>query len=168
VTVELVGAGEFTSNPGGNVHCASDNPHTPAPGGGALLTVRLAEANFPVSSVLTKRWSDTLLYVPVVGAVTFTLIVQLPLAGTAAFDTEMEAAPAVIVGEPHPEEEAFAGLATTIALGVVGRVSEKFKPLITTGAELVSVKISVDTPPALDEEGLKVFEMFTAAAGSRI
>lgn len=102
--------------------------------------------------------------------VTFTLSVQLPLGGTVTFATEMEFAPtaAVIVGEPHPEEEVFAGFATVMAPGVVGSVSEKFNPLIATGAEFVSVKITEEIPPAVVVEGLKTFEIFTAEAGSII
>ena len=61
VTVEEVAAGAFMLNPDGNVHCASGSPQIPAPAGGALLTVRLAEAVFPVSRVLTKRWLERLL-----------------------------------------------------------------------------------------------------------
>ena len=61
VTVEVVGAGELMLNPVGNVHCASGSPQTPAPAGGALLTVRLADAVFPVSRVSTKRWLERLL-----------------------------------------------------------------------------------------------------------
>ena len=84
--------------------------------------------------------------------------------------TVMDAAPAVavIVGEPHPEEEAVAGFATVMALGVVGSVSEKFNPLIATGAELVRVKMREEIPPAVVGEGLNVFETFTALAGSII
>ena len=101
---------------------------------------------------------------------TFTLRVQLPLAGTVALVTAMDVAPAVavMVGEPHPEEDAFAGLATVMAPGVVGSVSEKFNPLMATGAELVSVKMREEIPPALVGDGLKVFETFTALAGSII
>ena len=88
-----------------------------------------------------------------------------------AFATEIVPAAAVIVGEPHPDEEAFAGLATVMLPGlpgVAGSESEKFSPLIATGAEFVSVKIREDTPPALVVEGLKVFEISTAVAGSTI
>ena len=97
-------------------------------------------------------------------------MVQLPLAGTVAFDTDIDPDPAVavIVGDPHPEEEALAGLATAMAAGLVGSVSEKFKPPIATGAEFVSVKISVDTPPAFAGDGLNALEIFTALAGSII
>ena len=104
------------------------------------------------------------------GAVTFTLIVQLPLAGTVAFVTPIDPMPdvAVIVGEPQPEEEALAGLAIVITPGVVESVSVKFNPLITTGAELVKAKINVDTPPAFVVDRLKLLDMFTAEAGLRI
>ena len=99
-----------------------------------------------------------------------TLIVQLPLAATVALETDREPEPAVavMVGEPHPEEEALAGLATVIAPGVVGNVSVKFKPLTTTEEEFVRVKVSDETPPALVEAGLKAFEIFTADVGSVI
>ena len=104
------------------------------------------------------------------GAVTFTLIVQPPLAGTVAFSTLINPVPdvAVIVGEPQPEEEALAGLAIVITPGVVGSVSVKFNPLITTEAELVKAKINVDTPPAFVVDRLKLLDMFTAEAGLTI
>jgi hypothetical protein len=97
-------------------------------------------------------------------------MVQLPLAGTVAFATEMEPEPAVAVmaGEPHPEEDALAGLATVMAPGVVGKVSEKLRSLIGTVAVLVRVKVRVDIPPIFVGDGLKLFEIFTALAGSTI
>ena len=55
VTVEELGAGELILNPDGKFHWARDKPQRPAPAGGALLTVRLAEADFPVSNASTKR-----------------------------------------------------------------------------------------------------------------
>lgn len=55
LTVEEVGVGELVLKPEGKVHCAIGNPQIPAPAGGALFTVRLAEAFFPVSKVSTKR-----------------------------------------------------------------------------------------------------------------
>ena len=60
-TVEVVGAGELILNPVGKVHCAREMPQTPVPAGGALFTVRLAEADRPVSSVPTKRLLEMLL-----------------------------------------------------------------------------------------------------------
>ena len=57
----VVGAGELMLNPAGNVHCARLIPQTPAPAGGALLTVRLAEAVRPVFWLPTKRGFETLL-----------------------------------------------------------------------------------------------------------
>jgi hypothetical protein len=84
------------------------------------------------------------------------------------FEKEMDAAPAtgVNVGVPQPVVEAFGVLATTMAPGVVGKVSVKFNPLNEEGVGLVMVNVSVDTPPAVVGSGLKFFEIVTAE-GSR-
>jgi len=93
-----------------------------------------------------------------------TLIVQLLLAARLPFENEREAAPAAgaKVGEPQPVVEALGELATTIAPGVVGRLSVKFSPLKEAEVGLVKVKVRVETPPAVVGSGLKFFEMVTA------
>src|SRR5213075_1307428 len=82
VTVELDAAGLVTLKPVGKVHAATCTPHSPVPGGGALLTVRLADALWPVSSASMKRLVVVLLNVPVVDGVTFTLMTQLLFAAS--------------------------------------------------------------------------------------
>src|SRR5690242_3847085 len=53
------------------------------------------------------------------------------------------------VGEPQPLVENVSGLATFIAPGVVGNVSEKATPLIWSfWLGLVIENVSVDVPPA--------------------
>ena len=91
------------------------------------------------------------------------MAVRLPL------ENEREAEPAVgaKVGDPQPVVEAFGGLATTIAPGVVGRLSVKFNPLKVAGVGFVRVNVRVETPPAVVGSGLKFFEIVTAE-GSRI
>ena len=103
------------------------------------------------------------------GTVTLTLTVQVPFAAIVPFENVREAAPAAgaKVGEPHPEVDALVGLATTIALGVVGRVSVKLRPVSVTGVGFVNVKVSVDMPLTLVGSGLKFFAIVTAD-GSRI
>ena len=84
------------------------------------------------------------------------------------FENEIDAAPAagVNVGEPQPEVEAPGVLATTIAPGVVGKVSVKFRPLKDEGVGLLMVNASVETPPVVVGSGLKFFVM-VIADGSR-
>lgn len=103
------------------------------------------------------------------GTVTFTLIVQLPFAAMVPFENEREVAPALgaKVGVPQPDVEAFVGLATTIAPGLVGRLSSKWRPVCVTGVGFVNVKVSVEIPPTLVGSGLKFFAIVTAD-GSRI
>lgn len=168
VTVEVVGAGAVTVKPVGNVQVASGNPQIALGAGGAALTVSVSLAWFPVSSVPMNRFVEVLLYVPVTGTVTFTLIVQVPFAATVPFENDSEAAPAagVKVGVPQPDGEAFAGLATTIVPGVVGSVSVKFSPVSVVGVGLVMVKVNVETPLTFVGSGLKFFVRVTTE-GSR-
>ena len=67
------------------------------------------------------------------GAVTLTLMVQLPLAGTVAFDTDIDPDPAVavIVGDPHPEEEALAGLVEGRRCDAIARAEPGPEPVPT-------------------------------------
>ena len=103
------------------------------------------------------------------GTVTLTLMVQVLFAAILPFEKEMETAPAAgaNVGVPQPVVEAFGVLATTIAPGVVGKVSVKFNPLNEEVVGFVMVNVRVETPPAVVGSGLKFFEMVTAV-GSRI
>lgn len=169
VTLEVVGTGDAVLNPVGNVHCAIVSPQTGAGPAGALLTVRVSVAELPVSSVPMKRWLEVLLYVPVTGTVTLTLIVQLLFGARLPFENEREISPApgAKVGEPQPVVEAFGVPATAILPGVCGRLSLKFNPVSVVEVGLVNVKVSVETPPAVVGSGLKFFEI-VAAEGSRI
>ena len=110
-----------------------------------------------------------MLYVPVTGTVTLTLIVQLLFGARLPFEKvrNVSPAPGVKVGEPQPVVEAFGVLATTMAPGVVGRVSIKLSPLNEAAVGLVRVKVRVETPPAVVGSGLKFFEIVTAE-GSKI
>lgn len=83
------------------------------------------------------------------------------------FENEREPAPATgaKVGEPHPEVEAFVGLAMTIVPGAVGSVSVKLSPVNVTGVGLVNVKVRVEMPPTVVGSGLK-FLVMVAADGS--
>ena len=104
-----------------------------------------------------------------VGAVTLTWTVQLLFAARLPFEKESDVAPAAgaKVGEPQPVVFELGVLATTMAPGVVGRVSVKLSPLKAADVGLVSVNVSVETPPAVVGSGLKFLEMVTAE-GSRI
>ena len=97
------------------------------------------------------------------------LIVQLLLGASVPFENDRDPFPAtgVNVGVPQPDVEAFVGLATTIAPGLVGRVSVKLRPVIVTGVGFVNVKVRVEMPPTLVGSGLKFFAIVTAD-GSRI
>src|SRR5215213_10192971 len=98
-------SGGFATVPLGTDQFASVTPQSPVPGGGAVLTVRLAVAKLPVSVVPTKRWLDVLLSVPVAVGVTFTLTMQLLFAASVPLEKVMvlEPAVAVRVGVPQPE-----------------------------------------------------------------
>ena len=116
-----------------------------------------------------KRLLEVLVYVPVTGTLTLTLIVHVLFGARLPLEKEREAAPATgaKVGEPQPVVEALGELATTIAPGLIGNVSVKFRPLNEAEVGLVSVKVSVETPPAVVGSGLKFFAIVTAE-GSRI
>ena len=103
------------------------------------------------------------------GVVTLTWIVQLLFAARLPFENESDVALAAgaKVGDPQPVVVAPGVLATTMAPGVVGRVSVKLSPLKAAGVGLVRVNVSVETPPAVVGSGLKFLEMVTAE-GSRI
>src|SRR5713226_2327488 len=108
-------SGGFATVPSGTVHDAMVTPHSPVPGGGALLTVSVAVAKCPVSFASMKRWFVVLTRLPVAVGVTLTLITQLPFAATVPFEKEIELDPAtaVSVGAPQPDVVAAGVLATT-------------------------------------------------------
>jgi hypothetical protein len=116
-----------------------------------------------------KRFAEVFVYVPPVGTVTLTLMVQVLFAAMLPFENEIDPAPAAgaKVGDPHPVVEAPGVLATTMAPGVVGRISVKFNPLKEEGVGLVIVNIRVETPPVVVGSGLKFFAIVTAE-GSRM
>jgi hypothetical protein len=145
------------------VHLASSRPGVQAGGVGALLTARLALAVLPVSVVPIYRCPEVLLYVPAVGAVTFTLTMQLPVAALVPFENEMEAAPAVgeKVGVPQPLVEVTTGVVATIFPGEVGKVSVKLTLLRATPFGLCKIKVSVDVPLTEVSLGVKALEMVT-------
>ena len=103
-----------------------------------------------------------LLYVPAVGAVTFTLTVHVPPAAIVPPEKEIEPAPAVgaNVGVPQPLVEALGVLATAMAPGEVGNVLLKATPLRASfSLGLVSRKVRVDVPPVKIELRLNCWEM---------
>ena len=118
--------------PTGMVHRASTSPAVHAGPGGALVTNNDAVAVCPVVCVPMKSSPLVLLYVPVVGAVTATLMEHVPKGPTVPLEKETEPAPAVgeKVGVPQPEVENVAGDATTMFPGEVGNVSLKLSPLM--------------------------------------
>jgi hypothetical protein len=89
------------------------------------------------------------------------VIVQLLLGASVPFENESEPAPATgaKVGVPHPEVEAFVGLAITIVPGAVGSVSVKLNPVNVTEVGLVKVKVRVEMPPTVVGSGLKFLAM---------
>src|SRR4051812_46553887 len=123
-TFAMVGAGALGLKPVGKSHSASVCPHKPVPGGGALLTVSVAAALWPVSVVSMKRWFVVLTSDPVAVGVTFTLMTQLLFAARVPFANEIELDPAeaVNVGAPQPVAVALGEAATT---RLAGRLSTK-------------------------------------------
>ena len=104
------------------------------------------------------------------GAVTFTVIVQVPFAGMVTSDTPIDGAPltkepppigASTVGVPQPAEEYVAGSAVTIKSGVSGRVSVKFSFESEAPLGLFKVKVSAEVPSTFVVLGLNAFEIVT-------
>jgi hypothetical protein len=110
-----------------------------------------------------NRLPDELIYVPFEGGVTFTLIVQNPFAAMVPLEKDIDPAPATgeNMGLPQPDVDAPAGLATTIAPGKIGRVSEKLNPESVTRLRFWIVKVKRETPPGLVEVGEKALEKIT-------
>src|SRR5215204_3991489 len=154
------------------VHCAIVNPQTAVGAGGAVLTVSESLSLFPVSSVPIKRFVDVLLYVPTIGTVTLTDTVQVPAAASTPPVRRMPGSPAtsapptLSVNVPPQVFVVVRGEATTIAPGLVGNVSVKFRLVCVTGVGLVNVKVSVEMPPTLVGSGLKFFDIVTAEGSS--
>ena len=132
-----------------NCHCASCVPATHGTGV-TDPAVSAAVANLVVSVAPAKRWADVFRYVPPAGAVTFTLIVQVPPAATVPDKNEIDPAPAAgeNVGEPQPAVDAAGVAATTIAPDEVGNVSVKLRAPIAADVGLLIVNVSVETLPA--------------------
>ena len=93
---------------------------------------------------------------------TFTVTVQVPPAASVPLEKEIEPAPATgaYVGVPHPVVDAPVGLATTIAPGATGKVSENATPLRESSRlGFVTVKVNVETPLARMGLGENNFEI---------
>src|SRR5581483_1418516 len=123
-TVEVDGAGVVNEKPVGNRQVANDWPHMPVPGGGALFTVSVAVAVWPVSTALMNRCPVVFTKLPVAVVVTLMLITQLPLPATVPLLNEIALDPAVAVsvGVPQPDVDAPAGVAIVMP---AGRLSTK-------------------------------------------
>ena len=164
--------GGFVVNPA-NVHWAIVNPQIGLGPAGAVLTVSVSVAWFPVSRVPIKRFVEVLLYVPITGTVTLTEIVHVPAAATDPPVKRMprslaaSAPPALSANVPPQVLVVVRGEATTIAPGVVGNVSVKLRPVSDTEVGLVMVNVSVEIPLTVVGSGLKFFAIVTSD-GSRI
>jgi hypothetical protein len=99
----------------------------------------------------------------VAGTATFTLTVQLLFGASVPFENEMEVAPAVgeKIGVPQLLVVAPGVAPTTIAPGVVGKVSVKSTPVMVALFGFVIVKVKAETPLMLVGSGLKFFDMLT-------
>src|SRR5437879_4474255 len=94
---------------------------------------------------------------------------QLLLAAMVPLANEMELAPALgaNVGDPHPDVEKVAGVATTIWLpDNVGSESLKLAPLKVPAFGFDTVKVSVDVPPATVDAGANALEMVRAVGST--
>lgn len=173
VTVEVVAAGAAVLNPDGKVQVARERPHTALGPGGAVLTVSVSLALFPVSSVSMNRFVDVLLYVPTTGTVTLTETVHVLEAATdppvKRIPRSLAASvpPALSVNVPPQLLDVVRGEAMTIAPGAVGNISVKLRPLSDMDVGLVMVNVSVEIPLTVVGSGLKFFAIVTTD-GSRI
>ena len=134
-------------------------------------TVRVSVAVLPVPPFVEVTAFVVLVYVPVVGALTFTFTVQVPPAAIVPSEKEIEASAAAgaKVGVPQPLVFAPVGLATCIWLGVIGKVSLKFTPVKAMPAfGLVMVKVRMDVPPARIGSGAKFFAILGGATTVRV
>ena len=111
--------------------------------GTACVTVKLAAAVLPFNGPVADTIPDVLLYVPMVGIETTTLIVQALLAGIVPPESATDAAAATGVNVPPQVLVNVAGFATTMFPGATGNVSVKPTLVITVGVPLVIVKVSV-------------------------
>ena len=127
VTLEDEKAGAAILKPVGNLHDATGRPQAPVPAA-AAATASVAVANFPVSIPPTIRFPDVFTYEPLVGLAgtcTLTVTVQLLPAAIVPPLNEIDVAPAIgaKLGVPHPDVEKFAGEATSICAGELGKLS---------------------------------------------
>src|SRR5882672_5044983 len=125
----------------------------------ARLTVRTAEAVFPVPSLVALTGPVVLVYVPVTALVTFTLTTQKPPTGMVPPVRLMLPEPAAAVNVPPPQfPVAPFGVATTT---LAGRGSLKATPVAGTGliAGFVIVKLSAETPVGAMSAGLNALPM---------
>jgi hypothetical protein len=91
---------------------------------------------------------------------------QVPFAAIVPFEKEIVPAPGTgeNTGVPHPEVDAPAGSATTMAdgeVGGVGNVSVKFSPESIAPFGLLIVKESLETPPAEVVVGVNALDIVT-------
>lgn len=71
-------------------------------GEGSELTVKVSEAEFPVSVVSMKRCPVVLLYVPFVEEVTVTAMLQVLFAAIVIFEKDTGSVTVDGEGDPHP------------------------------------------------------------------
>src|SRR5229473_4517090 len=83
-------SGGLATVPFGTVHDAMVTPHSPVPGGGALLTVNVAVALCVVSTVPMKRWFVGLTSEPVAVGATLTVTLQVLFAARVPLEKEIE------------------------------------------------------------------------------
>src|SRR5260370_6656975 len=95
-------SGGLATVPSGTVHDAMVTPHSPVPGGGALLTVSVAEALCVVSTVPMKRWFVVFTSEPVAVGGTLTVTLQVLFAARVPLEEEMETEPAEAVSGRRP------------------------------------------------------------------
>ena len=72
------------------------------------------------------------------------------------------------VGDPHPDVEKFAGDATSICAGELGKLSVNAMSVMPVVAELAIWNFKVDVPPATVLLGKKALLKVSAAALSTI
>ena len=93
------------------------------------------------------------------GTFTTTLTVHVPLAGMEPPANVADPAPAVAVKVPPHVLVVVDGAATTMAAGVVGKVSENATAVMATAVPLVKVNVSVLGCPSCTGLGLKTLSI---------
>ena len=157
-------SGGLATVPFGTLQLASVMPQTGGGGGGVALTVNVSLAELPVSTAPINRCPEVFAYVPAAGTATLTRTVHVLLPATVPFEKEIDDAPATgaKVAAAQPDVLAAGGVATTIAPGKVGNVSENESELTGPLFGFVSVKVSVETPPTVVGLGVKRFDIVTS------